>query len=54
MKLLKELGELSGLKEKLAKCSELKERLVKIDQWREKAKTQLESYWPCHLWFVAG
>ena len=41
-KLRKDLGELSGLKEKLSKCAELKERLVRTEQWRERAKKQLE------------
>ena len=36
------MGELPGLREKLAKCSELRGRLVRTEQWREKARKQLE------------
>lgn len=41
-KLREELGELPGLKEKIARCEDLKSRLFQTEQWREKAKKQLE------------
>jgi predicted nucleic acid-binding Zn-ribbon protein len=41
-KLKEELGELPGLREKVARSEELKSRLLKTEQWREAAKKQLE------------
>lgn len=43
MKLREEVGEISGLKEKLARWASLKESLIKTEEWRIRTEGQLKA-----------